>query len=225
MTPTAHTRPRIALIHVTVVALDPIRQSFEALWPEAELANILDDSLSVDRARTAEFTPGIRRRVQDLADYAHGLGVRAILFTCSAFGPLIEEAARRLPVPVLKPNEAMFEEALACGERIGMVATFGPSIATMQQEFAEEAARLRPAARLTCGLTEAAMAALRGGDAATHNALVAESAATLGEVDAIMLAQFSTARALQAVGARTPLPVLSSPDAAVRKLRRLVQGA
>ena len=214
--------PRIALIHATPVAVEPIRDAFQRLWPEAELANLLDDVLAIDRAKDADFTPDIRRRVLALAGYAHELGAKAILFTCSAFGPLIEEAGRHLPVPVLKPNEAMFEEALSFGERIGMIATFEPSISTMQAEFAEDAVRLRPRATLTTRLAADAMTAMRAGDAATHNRLVAASAEGFSGIEALMLAQFSTARAQEAVGAVTSIPVLSSPDAAVRKLRRLV---
>lgn len=216
---------RIALIHATNVAIEPIRLAFGETWPEADLVNLLDDSLSVDRARSAELTPNLARRILDLAAYAHRLGARAILFTCSAFGPLIDEAARQLPIPVLKPNEAMFEEAFAHGSRIGMVATFAPAIATMTDEFAEDAARLRPSATLATALAVGAMDALRTGDVATHNTRVAECAASIADADAIMLAHFSTARALEAVRARTCVPVLTAPEAAVRKVRRLVGAA
>lgn len=213
--------PRIALIHATPVAVEPIKASFAAIWPDAEVANILDDSLSADRARTDDLTAAMVRRIGDLARYGASLGSTAVLFTCSAFGPAIEEAARSLPIPVLKPNEAMFEEALASGRRIGMVATFGPAVSTMEDEFRTDAARLQPAASLKTILCAEAMTALRSGDADTHNRLVADQCAELADVDAIMLAHFSTSRALAAAQDRTSVPVLSSPDAAVRKLQRL----
>ncbi len=64
-----------------------------------------------------------------------------------------------------------------------------------------------------------AMAALNRGDGATHDRLLAEAAASLTDCDAIMLAQFSTARAREAVAAATGRPVLTSPDSAVRAMR------
>jgi Asp/Glu/hydantoin racemase len=216
--------PRIALIHAVTVAVDPIREALQRLWPEAEAVNLLDDALSVDRSKDEALSAALSARIIALADYAVTTEADGILFTCSAFGPAIEAAARRLPLPVLKPNEAMFDEALAAGERIGMLATFGPATATMEAEFAE-AARGRKA-RLRVELVAEAMTALKQGDAETHNRLLAERAAQMVDCDVIMLAHFSTARAALAVRAALARPVLTSPDAAVLKLRaRLTRGA
>jgi hypothetical protein len=148
--------------------------------------------------------------------------VDGILFTCSAFGTAIETAAAQLDVPVLKPNEAMFEVAIGSGRNHAMIATFAPALATMEAEFAEEAGRLASDATLTSFVVEAAMTALRGGDAETHNSLVAHKARQLAGFDTILLAHFSTSRAAAAVRAIVDVPVLTSPEAAVAKLRRLI---
>ena len=42
--------PRIVLIHAVAVAVDPVAAAFADGWPEAELVNLLEDSLSRDRA-------------------------------------------------------------------------------------------------------------------------------------------------------------------------------
>lgn len=214
--------PRIALIHATPVAVAPVVAAFARLWPEAKTVNVSDDSLSPDRAKSPALTDALRRRFDMLADYAMLTGAAGILFTCSAFGPAIEAIARRAAIPALKPNEAMFEDAFAHGRRIGMIATFAPAAPGMEEEFAGEAARLGVSAQLTTVVAEGAMAALRAGDAETHNRLVAEAAAALRTVDAIMLAHFSTARAAEACRAATLTPVLTSPEAAVLKLRARV---
>lgn len=219
------TLPRIALIHATPVAIEPIRDAFEALWPEAETFNLLDDSLSVDRAKSSGLTRELAERIVDLGRYAAKAGADGVLYTCSAFGTAIETAARLLDMPVLRPNEAVFEAAIEAGRNCAMIATFAPSVAGMEAEFADHAARHSATAELSTRLVEPAMAALRAGDAETHNRLVTEAAAALAGADTVVLAHFSTARAAGAVRERVSVPVLTSPDAAVAKLRRLVTAA
>lgn len=214
--------PRIALIHATMIAIDPIRKAFEQAWPEAETVNILEDGLAPDRARSAELTDDISRRIMALADYARSIRSDAILFTCSSFGRAIERAAGELDIPVLKPNEAMFEMAIRRGGRTAMLYTFPPSRQGMEEEFREEAARIDPAATITSFFVPGAIEAVRAGDVERHNKLVAAEAARLAGFDAITLAHFSTSRALHSVAAVTDIPVLTSPDAAVAKLRGLL---
>ena len=212
---------RIALIHAVTVAVDPIKGAFAELWPQATTVNILDDSLSPDRARDSELTSVMSARIGALGDYALSADCDGVLYTCSAFGEAIEAFAKRASVPVLKPNEAMFEKALSIGGRTGMIATFAPSVAGMEAEFHEQArAQGRPAS-ITTILVEAAMAALKSGDADLHNRLLAEAVPQLGDVDAIMLAHFSTSRAFGAVSAQTRQPVLTSPHSAVEAMQRM----
>ena len=75
---------------------------------------------------------------------------------------------------MLKPNEAMFEKALEKGSRIGMIATFRASVASMEAEFAEEAGAPQSRATIRTVLVEEAMTHLRAGDAERHNRLVAK---------------------------------------------------
>ncbi|MEQ8398380.1 aspartate/glutamate racemase family protein [Thalassobaculum sp.] len=211
---------RVALIHATPVAVDPVMEAFRRLWPEAEPYNLLEDSLASDLERAGGLDDAMVQRFRRLAGYAADCGADGILFTCSAFGPAIEAAARdQAPRPVLKPNQAMFADALALGPRIAMVATFAPSLAPMEKEFADMAAAAGSPAQLTTVCVPDAMAALRSGDADAHNRLVADAARDLGGCDAILLAQFSTAKARDSVAAVASVPVLTSPDSAVSLLR------
>lgn len=211
---------RIALIHATPAAVEPIRTAFAEAWPEPDLVNLLDDSLSRDRALTPALTDGIYRRFDALGGYSTAIGADGILFTCSAFGPAIERVARAVTIPVLKPNEAMFGEAIAIGGRIGMLATFEPSITSMAAEFEADAAKAGAAVTLESVFVPDAMAALVAGKRERHDALVAEAATALAHCTAIMLAQFSMAPAADGVRRRlTGIPVLTSPDAAVAAMK------
>ncbi|MCB8881093.1 arylsulfatase [Acidisoma cellulosilytica] len=207
--------------------MDPIGRAMAALWPEAEAVNLLDDGLSIDRAEEGEtLSAALTGRFLTLGDYAVGpMHAAGILATCSAFGPALDQLKAKLPVPVVKPNEPMFRAALASGRRIAMLATFAPAVASMEEEFRGLAADLRPGASLTSIVVPGAIAALRAGDAETHNRLVAAAAAGLDDFDAIMLAHFSTSRALEAVRAATDIPVFAAPEAAVAAMRAAVEAA
>ena len=216
--------PRIALIHAVTPAIAPVQEALARQWPQAESVNILDDSLSLDRERDGDLTAAMAARIGALARYAAGIGAAGILYTCSAFGPAIESAAADLSIPVLKPNAAMFEAALAAGGRIGMLATFGPSVASMEAEFAALAADLEVGAGIETCCVPQAMAALKAGDGETHDRLLAAAAPRLQHCDAILLAHFSTARAAAAVEAATDRPVMTAPGAAVARLKALLGG-
>jgi Asp/Glu/hydantoin racemase len=218
-------KTRIALIHALTLSIAPSVGAFRKLWPEAECVNLLDDSLSVDRQRAGELTPAIAARIAALASHARACGAHGILYTCSAFGAAIEAVACLSAIPVLKPNEAMFTEALSLGKRIGMFATFEPSVASMEAEFRDEAEG--SGATITSFYVPEAMAALQRGDASAHDALIAEAAQRpeAQEFDALMLAQFSMARALDAVRAVSACPVLTSPHSAVLRIKARVTGA
>jgi hypothetical protein len=213
---------RIALIHALKHSIPAIEEAFSRLWPDARIANLLDDSLSADLAREGTLTPSMHQRFLTLARYAASSGADGILFTCSAFGPCIEACARDLaPLPVLKPNEAMIEEALALAgpaARVGLLATFAPTLTSMPPEFAAVA----PGMTLVPCLAEGALAAMDRGDLDGHDQAAARAAATLTEVDIVALGQFSLARAHRLVAKASGKTVLTTPDSAVRKLQRLL---
>lgn len=218
--------PRIVLIHATRVAIDPIEAAFRSLWPEAETVSILEEGLAADLASGRATQAELDARILRLAEYALGLKPDAILFTCSAFGSGIEAAARRIDIPVLKPNEAMFEAAVGAGGRIVMLYSFRPAAEGMEREFEEAVARLGARAEIRSVLVPDALDALKSGDAETHDRLVEEAAARIpaSGADAVMLAHFSMSRAAGRVRAATPLPVLTSPETAVAKLLKLLGG-
>jgi Asp/Glu/hydantoin racemase len=207
---------RITLIHALKHSLAPIEASFARLWPDARLMNLLDDSLSADLARAGALDDAMTERFLRLGRYAAGTGSDAILFTCSAFGPCIEAVARaQAPMPVLKPNEAMIEQAVANGSRIGLLSTFAPTLASMPREFPSSV-------EIVPKLAEGAMAALDRGDRATHDQLVVEASREFRDCDLIALAQYSMAPAADLVARATGLPVLTTPDSAVMKLKEML---
>lgn len=212
---------RIGLIHATPVAVEPIRLAFECHWPDIELVNVLEDSLSIDLAREGSLTPNITQRIVDLAKYVQTTGADALLYTCSAFGPAIEEAAKVFDGPVLKPNEAMFQAALKHGGRAALLHTFAPSAKPMINEFEEMAAQLSSEASITPVYVPEALNHLKAGDAKTHDQLIGEAARACSDYDTISLAQFSMSNAKEVGAQKTNVPIFTSPDTAVQKLKEI----
>lgn len=208
---------RLALIHALAHSVAPINAEMARAWPACERMNLLDDSLSSDLARGGQgLDAAMHQRFEALAAYAEGTGAQAILFTCSAFGPCIDAVAARRPhMPVLKPNEAMVAEAAALGQRVGLIASFAPTLVSMPAEFP-------PGMALVPRLAEGALEALDQGDTAGHDARVVQAALWLQQqgCDVIALAQFSMARAEAAVRQAVAVPVLTTPASAVRVLRQ-----
>jgi Asp/Glu/hydantoin racemase len=210
---------RIALIHATPVAMQPVMDAFAHGWPEVETVNLLDDTLSRDLARTGALDEAMIKRFKTLGAYALQIGADAILFTCSAFGDAIEAVAQNAAIPVLKPNEAMFEEAISRDRTVGLLTTFQPSAPSMEKELAEMAERQGSRVQCETIWVPDAMQALTSGDGSAHDRLIAAAAPQLAHCDVIMLAQFSMARARVAVQQAVDPPVLTSPASAVAKLK------
>ena len=207
---------RITLVHALKHSIVPIEASFARLWPEAQLMNLLDDSLSADLARDGQLTDAMTERFLIIGRYAASTGANGILFTCSAFGPCIEAVAgERAPMPVLKPNEAMIEQAAKRGRKVGLLSSLPPTLASMPREFPSSV-------ELVPKLADGAMAALDRGDRAEHDRLVTEAARDLRDCDVIALAQYSMAPAAEQVAQATGRPVLTTPDSAVMKMKAML---
>jgi len=216
---------RIFLIHATRIAIEPINAAFARSWPEAQCFDLWDDSLSRDASAAGGTTPALDKRIEDLADHAFRAEADAVLFTCSAFSSAIEACQRRHERPVLKPNEAMVQQALAQGGRIAALTTFGPAGAAIVSDFEIEARRLGQSVDITPILCEGALAALHAGDQGRHDALIAEAAGRLrGDYQVLCFAQFSMTSAQDASEVSWGSTVLTTPETAVMKLRKLLSG-
>ena len=214
---------RIALIHAVATAIPPILRAFKEGWPEAAVSNLLDDDLVPAYTREGGLTPHITERICALALYAARTGADGILFTCSVF-PQAEDLAKQLVrVPLLKPDEAMIAAALDVGTRIGVVATNPPAAPAAAAQLLAGAKARGAKIQVVESVADGAFAIGNAGDAATHDRMVVEAALRIADtVDVICLAQVSMALARTAVQAKVNVPVLTSPETAVARLRALL---
>lgn len=221
---------RIALLHGLRESIEPIRDAFERVWPQAATFNVLDDSLSESVRREGGLTPAVIERVGALAMYAAGIETagrraEAILFTGSAFGRALELTRPRLRIPLLSPTEAAFDRALAVGGRLVVLVSFEPSLEPLLAEAATLAAQRRVALDLHGIFVNGALEALQRGDAETHDALIFEAIRAHASGATVMLGQFSMARAAASVPATLMHRVLTTPDCAVERLRLMLEAS
>jgi hypothetical protein len=214
--------PKIYLIHAADVSIPPVVASFRANWPHAKVVNLLEDALMTDLADDGRLTEAMIERFIHIGRYCVKASADAILFCCSAFGPAIEEVRRHISIPVLKPNEAMYEQLVAKDGTVSLLATFQPSLPSMLAEIAAYAKNQGTNVNVEPKLVNGALQALLDLRPDEHNRLIAEAVAMQEACDVIALAQFSMAPAKTLAEKRTRKPILTTPDSAVAKLKALL---
>jgi Asp/Glu/hydantoin racemase len=214
--------PKIFLVHAMALSMGPVETSFSKIWPQARLAHLLEDSLPADLKQEGRLTEAMIGRFRELGRYCARAGADAILFSCSAFGPAIEAVKRDHKIPVLKPNEALYDELAARGGRVALLATFPPSLPSMLAEIEAHALQRGAMADVRACLVEGALDALNAGNADEHNRLIAAAALAQADCESVAFAQFSMAPAAELAAAGLGRPVLTTPDSAVRKLKALM---
>ena len=104
---------RIALIHATVVSMDPTETAFSDLWPEAETFHLLDSSLSTDRAKAGELTDDLSQRIIGMAEYAAERGREVAVG--DVLRRVVASRFERATSHILKPFSVIFSGSGGCG--------------------------------------------------------------------------------------------------------------
>jgi Asp/Glu/hydantoin racemase len=214
---------KLALIH-TSPSLTPMFQDLCAtLLPKVTVFHMVDESLIRNTVAAGRLEKVTIRRVISMVDSARMAGADAVLVTCSSIGEAVTMAAKLFDFPVVRVDDAMAEEAVATGRRVGVLATLRTTLepTTALVRSKANGHEITIVDRLCDGAFEAVMA----GDVAKHDAMVCAALMKLqSEVDVVVLAQASMARVLAHMkpGALT-VPVLSSPELGVRRVADVMQ--
>lgn len=218
---------RIGVISPTPVAFPTVDDAFAELWPEAAPVRILDDSLYADFINDdfsvpAEQPAEAYERVARLLRYSRESGAEGIIFCGSVFGRLVEAGRDGFDVPVLTSYEAMIEQALAEGPRLGVLSTADGSLQCLADDVARYAETHSAAYSIDGRVVDGAFQKVLDGDRDGHDDLIVAAAAELTDCNALMLAQFSMGLVPQKIAPVAGRPVLTAPHCAVAKLRSLL---
>ena len=215
---------RIVLIHGTHVVIPVMEELIRGIDMHYEILHMLDEPLLAQLVEVGEITPQIRWRFTQLVVEAATAKPKLILVTGSSFSPCVDFARAMVSVPVIKVDEKMAEEAVLAGERLAIVATehttIEPTIMLLKQKAKENGQNLE----IRTIYCEGAHGFLRNGQPERHDSIVLEqiSSENLEDLDAIVLAQVSTARVMPQLEKLTSKKTFSSPGTVGSVLRELM---
>lgn len=213
---------RIFLVHPTPLAVAPVDEAFKKLWPQAQVLNLLDESLYADVGANGELTPALYARVANLFRHCEASGADGIVFSGSTFGPAVEEGRKGIKVPVLRIEEGMMDEAVARGGSILVVSTQKRAMPVVRATLDGSAKRAKKAPTIKDIWVDGARDALNAGDTDKHDRLIAEQSAAAGDFDTVVLSMISMAPARAKMPPALAKKTLTSGECAVVRMRKLL---
>jgi Asp/Glu/hydantoin racemase len=215
----------LALIHTAPVLIPVFQKLCQEHLDGTEVFNIVDESLLKNTIRDGELSPLTVQRLVGYVQSAKQAGADVVLITCSSIGPGVEAARAAVDLPVLRIDEAMADEAVQIGRRIGVAATLSSTLNPTIDLIKTRAIRANRQCEVVTRLCEGAFEAVSSGDAATHDRIVQENLiALMSEVDVVVLAQASMARVVAAMDpASLRVPVLASPRRAIEQASQVLR--
>ena len=212
---------KLAFVHTSPAAVGPLMQFYAGAAPDLEITNLLDDGLL--RLLAAGDQETARERLTDMVGVAaRTYGAEAAMITCSSVSKeMAEQIAGRFELPVLKIDYPMARSAVRAGARVGVAATFPPTLGPTRRLITEAAEEAGAEVEIVEQVAGGAYDALLAGDAERHDELLLAAVSELEArgVSVVVLAQVSMARVLPKVGGRVGVPVLSSLHTSLEAIR------
>lgn len=211
---------RLAMLHTGAVVIGPFAELAKRKLPDVEVQHLLDDKIVADLGSGADHDQ-IASRLRALGEAAVSSGADQLLLTCSSISGFSRPLAEAIGIPVLRIDEAMADEAVRRGPRIGIVATLETTLRPTVALLLEQSAEAGRDIVCTDVVVPGAFEAVASGDRARHDQLVNAAITELSaDNDVIVLAQASMASAVARVD--TGVPVLSSPELGIDRVATLV---
>ena len=215
---------RVAFVHTVAGLVPRFRELSAELLPKVETFDIVDETLLREATAERRVSLDVARRLFAHLAAAERHGADAIVVTCSSVGDVVDAARSFAGVPLVRIDQAMAEQAVQRGSRIGVLATLqstlGPTAGLIRRsaEAADRQVEVRDR------VSEGAFEALRGGDADRHDDLVRSGLRELlGWADVVVLAQASMARVVETLSEEERrTPILSSPRLGMERVARLL---
>ena len=216
---------KVVLVHTSFAVIDLFNGLFDELIPEVERIHIVEHSLIQDILDAGRVTPEVMRRMCGYFLQADSIGPDAIFSVCSTVGDVVDVARTMVKTPIIKVDDMMAIDAVAQGERIGVLATLSSTLdptCRLLERVAEEKGKT---VKIKRGLVDGAFDELIAGNTSVHDQMVQTHLKTLAAgCDLVVLAQSTMARVIEGMDPdEVPVPVISSPRRAVLELKQVLE--
>ena len=211
---------KIALVSVTLNAVNPMTQYFQAKDPTIKVVNYLDSVLLEKVRKDGKITDESMKRMFDMLATACADGADAVLLTCTIFSPYAPLFCGLLSKPVICPDRAMLEEVASKPGKTAILCTFSGTVETTRNLYYDCRTQLGRERTVDMIVLDEAYEAAGKGDFETHDRIIREKAVELDQkYDQIVLAQISMARAGKGISLHHA-KLYTSPDSAYEAIQR-----
>jgi Asp/Glu/hydantoin racemase len=217
----------VGFVHTVLTLPSVFGALAEELAPGADVFHIVDESLLANTRKSGSLSSQTRRRVLGYVESAADAGADVVVVTCSSIGPAVDASHSFVPVPVLRIDEPMADEAVRLGARVGVLATLRTTLEPTAELVGRRAEAAGKDVEVVSRVVDGAFDALSAGDRDRHDELVRDGLRRLAaDVDVVVLAQASMARIVDALPEEErSVPVLTSPRLGMARVAELLNSA
>ena len=213
--------PKLAIIHTTPATVESMKALAAEILPGCDLVNFVDDSILPQLASNGGDLHEVEERLIHYTRFAEQVGADVILEACSSVGEVVTKMQAAVSIPIVRIDEAMAEEAVQRGNRLGVAATLKTTLAPTARLLQAKAAAAGRQVEITPLLIEDAYQKLMAGDREGHDTLLIEKLQELSrDMDVVVLAQASMARVLPGIPTAERGKFMSSPRLAMQRVKK-----
>ncbi|KKI90086.1 hypothetical protein WQ54_23535 [Bacillus sp. SA1-12] len=214
----------LAIIHTTHVTVEPLKDLAAKHLPAHRVINFVDDSILPQLGQNGGKLEEVQERLIQYTKNAEALGADIILNACSSVGEIVPLAREKVSIPVIRIDDAMAEEAIIRGKRIGVAATLATTLNPTIRLLKEKAEKFSTQVIFEPVLVEEAYQRLIKGDKAGHDDLLANMLSDLAyRSDLVVLAQASMARVLGKFPKQMQTKFLTSPELGMERVKQALE--
>lgn len=214
---------KIALVSVTLNAVNPMMEYLQQKEEPFEIRNYLDSYLLQKVNKEGGINDSsMKRMVQMLANACED-GADAVLLTCTIFSPYAEHFGAILSKPVICPDGAMLNAVAQRDGKTAILCTFSGTLDITRDLYLSYRVRNGKSKEVDMHLVPGAWEAVQNGDMDLFDQFIQNKVRELDEeYDQIVLAQISMARAAKGL-VTNHARLYTSPDSAYEALMEVLR--